>query len=159
VCPRLRPLKKRRRRGHQVCAREPQPQGVRSQTAPINASRDGVADTFGTYNKPTSGGLARACALPSSDRPLQLSRPAALTALGARGLPPSPAAAKSRASPHRECCDAAGCQLVQRVEPGTDDAMAGIEIPAPQNPDAAHLRINSSEERKVPCRECKHRVR
>jgi hypothetical protein len=112
----------------------------------INASLDGVADTFGTYNKPTSGGLARACALPSSDRPLQLSRPAALTALGARGLPPSPAAAKSRASPHRECCDAAGCQLVQRVEPGTDDAMAGIEIPAPQNPDAAHLRINSSEE-------------
>jgi hypothetical protein len=83
---------------------------------------------------------------PSFDRPLQLSRPAALTALGARGLPPSPAAAKSRASPHRVCCDAAGCQLVQHVEPGTDDAMAAIEIPAPQNPDAAHLRINSSEE-------------
>ena len=82
---------------------------------------------------------------PSSGRPRPLSRPTALTASGARGLPPSPAAATSLSSPYGGCCDAVGCPLVEDVEPATDEAMPGIGIPAPRNPDAARLRTNSSE--------------
>jgi len=93
---------------------------------------------------------------PSSGRPRPLSRPAALTALGARGLQPSPAAAKSWASPHRVCCEAAGCQLVEDAEPVTD-ATPCIGVPSPRNRGAA--RPGETAARKVPCRECKHRVR
>ncbi len=46
----------------------------------------GVADNFGAYSEPALPAEARPTPLPPSDRPLALSRPAALTASGARGL-------------------------------------------------------------------------
>jgi hypothetical protein len=54
----------------------------------INASLDGVADTFGTYNKPASGGLARACAVAVVRPTATALAPCGLDGLG-RSRPPA----------------------------------------------------------------------
>ena len=78
--PPLRPwlcaIKECRSRGHQARARKPEPQRIRGQQLSIDAALYGVADTFGTYNKPV--GPSRNTALRRSRRPTDRCRSRAL---------------------------------------------------------------------------------
>jgi hypothetical protein len=94
--------------------------------------------------------------LPPSDRPLSLSRPAALAASGTRGLPASAAPAVFRLAVRVVVGPRVDCSAVVRVERTVGTEMLGIGYLLPGSPRRASL---SDGQSRVPRRECCHRVR
>jgi len=78
----------------------------------------------------------RPAPLPPSDLPLPLSRPAALTASGTRGLPASAAPSVFRLAVRVVSGQRVGRSAVVPVERAVDPAMTGHRVPAPREPSA-----------------------
>jgi hypothetical protein len=138
-------------------AREPQPQGIRGLQLRIDAFR-GVADTFGTFNKPVGPIRNTAYAAPAA-RPTDRCRSRALAALaasGTRGLPASAAPSVFRMAVRVVSSQRVGRSAVVPVERAVDPEMLGIGYLLPGSPRRASLGDGRS---RVPCRECCHRVR
>ena len=154
--PRLRLLKQCRRQGHQMGAGKPKTKGIRGGQLRVDVALDGVADTFGTYNKPLVPAGTRPPPLPPSDRPLALSRPAASPASGARGLPASAAPSVFRLAVWVVLGQEVGRSAVVAVERAIDPVMPGIGYLLPGRPRRASLGDGPS---RIRCRECCHRVR
>jgi hypothetical protein len=158
--PRLRPwlcaVKQCRSRGHQAQARKPQPQCIRGQQLCIDVGSTASRTLLAHITSPLVMVWLRPAPWPSSGRPRPLSRPAALTASGARGLPPSAAPAVFRLAVRAGSGQAVRRSAVVPVERAVDPEMLGIGYLLPGSP----RRASSGEGRsRVPCRERCHRVR
>jgi hypothetical protein len=94
--------------------------------------------------------------LPPSDRPLPLSRPAALAASGTRGLPASAAPAVFRLAVRVISGPRVGRSAVVLVGRAVGPVMLGIGYLLPGSPRRVSLCDGRS---RGPCRECDHRVR
>ena len=129
VCPWFGWLKQSRRRGHQVGAREPQPQGIRARQLRFNSVIDCAADTLAQTPSPLVPAGTRPTPLPPSDRPLSLSRPTALAASGTRGLPASAAPSVFRLAVRVVSGRRVGRSALVLVERMVDPGILGIGYP------------------------------